>query len=255
MQDLRVTLVQSSTVWEDVPANLSQIERALHKVQADLVVLPEMFATGFSMQSDRIAEAMDGATAAWMRTLARDLGSAIAGSAPIRTQAGIFNRLLWATPDGEIDFYDKRHRFALMGEEKSYSAGSTRKLFRLGEWRISPQICYDLRFPVWCRNRDDYDLLLFVANWPSARHYAWRTLIHARAIENQAYVVGVNRVGLDANNVEFGGGSLVVDPLGATLTEMNSSVGVTSLVLSAAHLQQTREKLPFLRDRDQFSLH
>jgi len=251
--------VQSETVWEDVDANLRNLDCILStgilstKV-ADLVVLPETFSTGFSMNTARLAESMQGPSVQWMQEKARSLSAVVTGSIIIRDNQRFFNRLLWVSPTGSVDFYDKRHLFSLMGEDRCYTPGVCRKVFSVHGWRVCPQVCYDLRFPVWCRNASDYDLLLFVANWPVARHLAWRTLLQARAIENQSYVLGLNRAGLDGNNVDFGGASLCFDPLGTALAELGRGQQAQSVELDGAHLSETRQKLPFLKDGDSFSI-
>ena len=251
---LNVLLVQSNTTWENVETNLHALDKLLLNASADLILLPETFSTGFSMDSKRLAEAMDGRTVTWMKKKAAKLGAVISGSAIIRDQERIYNRLLWVSPSGSVDSYDKRHLFGPMGEPASFSPGATRKIFSLHGWRVCPLICYDLRFPVWCRNQDDYDLLVYVANWPVARHLAWKTLLRARAIENQSYCIGLNRTGQDGNGVDFGGSSLCFDPLGANVIELGPGAQVSKIQLTAGHLSTIRSKLPFLKDRDTFTL-
>ncbi len=254
MQDLKVLLVQTQTIWERPQDNFTNLDQLLHQQPADLIVLPETFSTGFSMNAHALAETMDGPAVSWMKKTAKSFNAVITGSVIISSEGRFFNRLLWVSPDGGIEYYDKRHLFGLMGEDKDYSSGTERKVFLLGNWRICPQICYDLRFPVWCRNQDDYDVLLFVANWPTVRRTAWNILLHARAIENQCYVIATNRVGRDGNDLEFGGGSLVIDPLGKTLEELGSEQQISTVILQHAELTTIRSKLPFLKNRDSFLL-
>ena len=255
MQDLTVALVQLATIWESAAQNRDSVERLLAGLPTvDLIVLPETFTTGFSTDSPHLAEPMDGPTLAWMKALAARTSSVVTGSLLIQDEGRCFNRLLWVTPEGAVQSYDKRHLFSLMGEDRNFVRGSERKIFTLHGWRFAVQICYDLRFPVWCRNRNDYDVLLLVANWPAKRALAWRTLSHARAIENQAYVVALNRVGQDASGLAFGGASLVIDPLGETRVELDGREQVSVARLSAEALMKTRESFPFLKDSDSFTI-
>ncbi len=254
MQDLKVVIVQPDVIWERPDKNLAHLEQLVQNQSADLIVLPEMFSTGFSMKAKELAEPMDGQTVFWLKRIAKTRQSVVTGSVIITAGGQFYNRLLWVTPDGTIEHYDKRHLIGLMGETEQYSPGRERKILKLNGWRVCPQICYDLRFPVWCRNQDDYDLLLFVANWPSPRHTAWTTLLHARAIENQCYLIGVNRVGKDENGYQFNGGSRVVDPLGNAVSELQAEEGIITATLLSDELVSLRMKLPFLRDRDSFSI-
>lgn len=263
MQDLRVSLVQAATLWHDAAANRSLYDglvRAL-RGQSDLVVLPETFTSGFSNDAVGNAETMQGASVAWLQALADEVGCVITGSMVIRDGERVFNRLLWARPDGTLAWYDKRHLFRMAGEHTRYAGGSERLVVELRGWRILPQVCYDLRFPVWTRNRFDlatqrfdYDLALFVANWPSARRYPWQTLLRARAIENLSYVVGVNRVGIDGNELHYSGDSVALDPLGQPLVELGAQAQTVTCTLSAAALQQHRERFPAQLDADLFEL-
>ncbi len=263
MRDLTVALVQAATVWLDGRAN-----RELYGTQilalagrADLIVVPETFLSGFSNDAIASAESMDGLSVRWMSDLAREVGAVITGSLPIRTDQGVYNRLIWARPDGGIEHYDKRHLFRMAREHERYAGGEKRLIVELGGWRIFPQVCYDLRFPVYLRNRFDaehqrldYDLLLFVANWPSARRHAWRTLLRARAIENLAYCVGVNRVGTDGNQLHYAGDSVALDFLGEPMVELGSEPGVVTAVLSVERLQAHRQRFPAWLDADAFTL-
>lgn len=255
MRDLRVTLVQQPLAWQDAAANRRHFESLLaaHAGTTDLVVLPEMFTTGFSMAAERIAETMDGSSVAWLRALAQRLGAVVTGSIVVN-DSGYRNRLLWATPDGALAWYDKRHLFRMAREHEHYAAGDARRVFELHGWRVLPLVCYDLRFPVWSRNRGDYDLALYVANWPAARRYPWTTLLRARAIENLSYVIGVNRIGTDGVGIEYSGDSAAIDPLGQPVIECGGDAAVTTVTLSAALLAAHRERFPAHLDADDFRL-
>jgi len=220
----------------------------------DLIVLPEMFTTGFTMDAVSYAEAMDGESVDWMRHAATATGSSVCGSLIVREGDRYFNRFLCAVPDGTLHSYDKRHLFRLAGEHEHYSAGQSLGTFELHGWRICPMVCYDVRFPVWCRNRDDYDLLIFVANWPNRRHLAWETLIHARAIENLCYVAAVNRVGEDGNDLPYSGGSAIIDYLGKDLVNLGDATGYATATLDPDALQKFRDRFPFHLDADDFAL-
>ena len=264
MQDLRISLVQGATRWHDPAGNrdyYGDLIKPLANV-TDLVILPETFTSGFSNEVIDKAEDMDGPTVRWIREQAIALDAAVTGSVQLRTEEGVFNRLLWATPDGELQYYDKRHLFRYAGEHKRYAAGEKRLTVEWKGWRINPLVCYDLRFPVYSRNRYnveregqlDFDLQIFVANWPAARAYAWKTLLRARAIENLCYVAAVNRVGVDGNGLEYSGDSAVVDFLGQPLIETTGEEGVVSSVISATELAAHRERFPAMLDGDAFSL-
>ena len=263
MRDLRVALVQAATVWRDAAANRTlygDLVRPL-AARADLVVLPETFLSGFSNDAIANAESMDGEGMAWMAGLARETDAVITGSLVMRVGDKVFNRLIWMRPDGTHASYDKRHLFRMALEHERYAGGSERLIVELHGWRICPQVCYDLRFPVWSRNRYDaaavrmdYDLLLFVANWPNPRRYAWSTLLRARAIENLSYCIGVNRVGTDGHQLTYAGDSAVLDFMGQPLVELGEQANVVTAVLSGEHLMQWRERFPAHRDADQFEL-
>lgn len=255
MRDLRVTLVQQPLAWQDAAANRATFQSLLAPLagHTDLVVLPEMFTTGFTMAAEHLAETMDGPTVAWIREVARRLGAVVTGSVVVDDD-GFRNRLLWAAPDGELAWYDKRHLFRMAREHEHYAAGGTRVVLRVHGWRVLPLVCYDLRFPVWSRNRGDYDLALYVANWPAARRHPWCTLLRARAIENLSYVVGVNRVGTDGQGIEYSGDSAAIDPLGQALADCGSTPGVTTVTLSADALAAHRQRFPAHLDADDFRL-
>ena len=264
MHNLRVSIVQGETRWHDPAGNreyYAQLIAPLHGT-TDLVVLPETFTSGFSNDAIGNAETMDGPTVAWLREQASKLDAAVTGSVQLRTDAGVFNRMLFATPDGGLTHYDKRHLFSFAKEHERYAAGHERVVVEWKGWNILLQVCYDLRFPVFSRNFTDaardglpnYDLALYVANWPSARSYPWKTLLRARAIENLSYVVGVNRVGTDGNGLHYSGDSAIIDFLGHPLSEATDEEVVSTMLLQAAPLIEHREKFPALLDGDGFAL-
>jgi len=262
MPDLRVSIVQSMLRWEDATGNRVMFTEklAVLKGTTDLVVLPEMFTTGFSMRSAELAEAMDGPTLSWMREQAAMLDAALYGSAIIADRGGYFNRGLFVRPDGQVTVYDKRHLFRFANEHEHFAPGQERVVVDWRGWRILLQICFDLRFPVFARNRrvvghNDYDLVLYVANWPERRSHAWKTLLCARAIENQCYVMGVNRVGNDGNGIYHSGNTMVIDPLGEVLYHLKDEEDCFTISLEKEHLQQVREKFPFWKDGDNFKIY
>ncbi len=257
MQDLRVTLVQSMLHWEDAAANRAMFGQKLVALKGttDLVVLPEMFTTGFSMRSKEMAETMDGATVSWMRAQAKSLDAALYGSVIITEGGRYFNRGLFVRPDGQVAVYDKRHLFRFANENEHYAPGTERVIVEWRGWRILLQVCFDLRFPVFARNRSDYDAMLYVANWPEARRYPWSQLLIARAIENQVYVAGVNRVGMDGKGIHYSGDSVVIDPRGAVIAQVEPSTeGTATVSLDRAALEDFRQKFPVAKDADDFSL-
>lgn len=264
MQALNVSLVQGATRWHDAPANREYYGALARRAagQSDLIVLPETFLSGFSNDTQASAEGMDGEGLAWMRALASEAKAVVTGSLAIRDDDKVYNRLIWARPDGTYEQYDKRHLFRMAGEHTRYGGGSRRLIVELKGWRILPQVCYDLRFPVWLRNRRlesaaggmEYDLALFVANWPAPRRQPWRTLLRARAIENLAYVIGVNRVGIDGNELPYAGDSAVIDPLGEPLVELGPQEQVVTVTVDPAPLLQHRERFPAWMDADEFTL-
>ncbi len=256
MEELRITTIQSTLHWEDPAANRRDFARKIAPLrgQTDLILLPEMFTTGFTMAAERLAEPMEGPTLDWMREQAAGSGAVLTGSLIVREEAGCYNRLVWMRPDGSHDFYDKRHLFTLAGEQHHYLPGRRRLLVELKGWKVLPLICYDLRFPVWSRNVDDYDLLLYVANWPERRSHAWRSLLTARAIENQAYTIGLNRVGKDGNDIYYSGDSMVVEYSGALRYHIAHAENAFTTTLSGKAQREFRQKLAFLPDRDAFQL-
>ena len=255
MQDLKVTLVQPDMLWQSPEQNREMYERLLdeHDSDTDLVLLPEMFSTGFTMDSRTAAEAMGGPTCQWLQQQARQRGVAICGSLAIKKGDQFFNRMLFTFPDGTQRHYDKRHLFRMAGEHERYQPGAERVVVEYKGWRILLQVCYDLRFPVFSRNRNDYDLALYVANWPAVRRQPWRKLLQARAIENLCYIAGVNRVGKDANGHEYSGDSMLVDFLGEPLIDEPAGQSfVKTRALSADDLEQFKERFPAWMDADQF---
>lgn len=255
-EKLNCLLVQTQLFWADAEANRQQLEAIVRSQgsELDLVIFPETFTSGFLGDIEAQPETMEGATLDWMKSLAAELGCVLCGSVAIATGEGRVNRFLWVQPDGDLQFYDKRHLFSFGGEDKRYVAGSERKVFHYRGWRICPQICYDLRFPAWCRNRGDYDLLLFVANWPEPRTPAWTALLKARAIENQCYVIGVNRSGKDPRGLEYAGASAVYDPLGKTVLDLGAIERSATVTIDLAEVVTIRQKLPFQQDADNFIL-
>jgi predicted amidohydrolase len=264
MVDLRVSLVQGNTVWHDPEANRKMYGELMSGLAGttDLIVLPETFTSGFSNEAIERAETMAGPSVAWIREQAAKLGAVVTGSVQIRDGDGVFNRLLWATPEGGLQHYDKRHLFRMAKEHERYAGGRGRLTVELKGWRVCPLVCYDLRFPVFIRNRFgveaadrfDYDLLVFVANWPNARSYAWRTLLRARAIENLACVAAVNRVGTDGNDIHYGGESVALNELGQPLVECGPQTQVVTTLFSASALAAHRARFPAQMDADSFQL-
>lgn len=262
-KDLRITLVQASLQWEDVKGNLQMFSNQFNKLnrnETDLIILPEMFSTGFSMNAASLAERMDGISMQWMAETAAKLNAAICGSLIITEKKKYFNRFVWMNADGTYDYYDKRHLFRMGKENGIYTVGKKRLIINYKGWNICPMVCYDLRFPVWSRNglnaQNDaplYDLLLYVANWPSVRSYAWRQLLIARAIENQCYVAGVNRVDNDGNGMEHTGDSAVLNPKGEYLLKLNpGKKQLATAILSFKELEGFRKIFPVMLDADKY---
>jgi omega-amidase len=259
---LRVSLVQGATRWHDPVGNREYYGSLIAPLagHTDLVVLPETFTSGFSNEAIHNAETMDGPSVAWLREKAKELDAAITGSVQLRASEGVFNRLLFVTPDGEVRHYDKRHLFRYADEHKRYASGRDKLIVEWKGWRICPLVCYDLRFPVFSRNGHDpqrgfdYDLVLFVANWPAARAHAWRTLLRARAIENLSYCLGVNRVGTDGNQLLYSGDSGVLDYLGQAMVDLGAQEQTVTVTLDPAALAAFREKFPAWMDADAFEL-
>ncbi len=255
-EQLSIHLIQVDLVWENKEENLKTIQLEIEKLpkSADLVLLPEMFSTGFTMKPELVAETMNGKTVEWMKEMAAKFELALVGSIVIQEEELFYNRLLFVTSEGFLETYDKRHLFSYAGEEKVYTAGKERKIINYKGWNICLQICYDLRFPVFCRNHGEYDLLLFVANWPESRVTAWNALLKARAIENICYVAGVNRIGNDKHDYFHNGHSQLVDYLGEYLIEPQEEAGAFQFTIKRQPLLDVREKLGFLNDADRFNL-
>jgi omega-amidase len=252
---LRVTIVQTTLHWQDPAANRTHFNALLSGVpETDLIVLPEMFSTGFTMEPEGHAESADGESVHWLAALSKRLGCAVTGSLCIESGGRYFNRLYWAQPGGTLRTYDKRHLFRMAGEHEHYQAGSERVIADVKGWRVCPLICYDLRFPVWSRRRADYDLLVYVANWPVRRRTAWQTLLRARAIENQVYALGVNRIGRDGAVIDYAGDSAVIDPLGEALVDLGSAESVKTVTLDYGMLEKLRQHFPVHLDADAFSI-
>lgn len=259
---LKITAIQSELVWEDIDANLAAFENKINSLNSktDLIVLPEMFSTGFSMNPKKCAERPDGMTTRWMQRIAKQANSVITGSIIIEEGGKYFNRLIWMQPDGKYITYDKKHLFSIAGENNIYTAGNDKLIVELKGWKICPLICYDLRFPVWCKNtyregEFEYDLLIFVANWPKIRSHAWKTLLAARAIENMAYLIGVNRVGEDGNNISHSGDTQIIDPKGNIICMLDEGEeSVCKATLDAAVLKNFRNQFAVGNDWDQFRI-
>ena len=274
MPSLTITTIQTNLEWEDKTANLQHFEARIEalKEPTELVILPEMFSTGFSMQPERLAETMEGPTLRWMADIAARKKIILTGSVIIEENKHYYNRLIWMLPNGQFGYYDKRHRFAYAGEDQQYTAGTKRLVASVKGWRVLLMVCYDLRFPVWSRQTRqtpqaaqaaqnpqtapalEYDLLLYVANWPERRSHAWKTLLQARAIENQCYVAGVNRIGNDGHDIYHSGDSMIIDPLGETLYHGGARDETFTLTLQKDDLTKVRQQFPFWRDADYFSI-
>lgn len=259
MSALTLSLIQSDLVWENKEENLLRFSEKIASLQGktNVVILPEMFSTGFSMNPSSLAETMDGPSVTWMKDQSSKNRVILTGSLIIKENGSFFNRLLWVLPNGEIGYYNKRHLFSFAGENEEYSPGNKRLIASLNGWKINLQVCYDLRFPVWSRQQiengtPEYDLIIYVANWPERRSHAWKTLLCARAIENQCFCIGVNRIGADGNGIEHSGDSLVVGPLGEVLYHCSGKEDVFTITLERNELEEARRKFPFLKDADQF---
>ena len=256
MNTLKVSIIQSRIQWENKPANLDNFAHKIRSIGkgSDLIILPEMFTTGFSMNARGLAEPMEGKTIKWLKEQAASQNAVITGSFIATENGSFFNRLVWMQPDGQYLTYDKRHLFTLAKEEQTYTAGKVKQIFNYKGWSICPQICYDLRFPVWSRNVEDYDLLFYVANFPAKRRDAWKALLKARAIENQVYTIGVNMVDVDGNDIYYSGDSSVIDYNGEILYQVAHIEDCFTIKLSRQKQEHFRSKLQFLPDRDDFEI-
>jgi predicted amidohydrolase len=257
MENLKVTLFQGYLFWENIDQNLKNISLRLSNIRekTNLIILPEMFNTGFTMNAEKLAEPMNGKTMIWMKKQAKEFNCVVTGSLIIKDGEHYYNRLIWMQPDGKYQYYDKRHLFGLAKEDHTYTAGTHKLIVELKGWKICPVICYDLRFPVWLRNVNEaYDLLIVVANWPERRALHWRTLLPARAVENQAYVIGVNRVGHDGNEIYHSGDSTCISPNGNVVYFKRDEEDVYTFSVVHDELIKIRRSLPFLKDADEFML-
>lgn len=259
MKDLlTLSCIQYNIQWEATESNIETLDKLISGIPpgTDLVILPEMFATGFSMNTGTVAEDRDGITLSWMKSKAKSTGAVILGSIPFRETAFFSNRLWVVYPNGKTSYYDKRHLFSYAGESMHYSRGNKLLEVDLHGWKIVPLLCYDLRFPVWSRNAEGYDLLIYLANWPASRMPAWKTLLAARAIENQCFVIGVNRTGTDGDGIRYNGNSRAIDAAGLTISNAGQRRElVQSLTLSMTELIKFRKEFPFLADKDNFTIH
>lgn len=263
---LTITVIQTNLHWEQKEMNLQMLEKKINslKEKTEIIVLPEMFSTAFSMKPEVLAETMEGETIDWIKKMAGSKKAIVTGSVIIEEGGHYYNRLIWMLPNGRSGIYDKRHRFAYAGEHQHYTAGAKRLIASVKGWKINLQVCYDLRFPVWSRqklsalpgpeNKPEYDVLIYVANWPERRSNAWKILLQARAIENQCYVVGVNRVGKDGNDIDHSGDSMVIDPMGEILYHKKEEEDIYTLTLDKELLDKVREKYPFWLDADRFTI-
>ena len=254
MKNLKVTIIQPDIIWENIGANFDKYKLWLENVEkTDVIIFPEMFTTGFSMQPEKLKEPMGGASVIWMKKLAKEKAAAVLGSLIIEENDRVYNRAVWVSPGGDTAIYDKRHLYSMGQEDSHYTAGKSKTIIEYKGWKICPLICYDLRFPVWARNLEDYDLLVYMANWPSPRHHVWKNLLMARAIENQCYCVGVNRTGTDGSGLNYLGESACVSPKGFT-EFMGEKEEIRTFELSLADLHNFRQRFPLLNDRDQFKI-
>jgi predicted amidohydrolase len=260
-KDLKVTIVQTTLAWENVDANLTTFSQKLESIEpssTDLIVLPEMFSTGFTMNASTLAEPMSGKTVEWMAKTAEQKNAVITGSCIIKDSGKYYNRLIWMRPDGTHEYYDKRHTFRIAEENKTYASGDKKLIVELAGWKICPLVCYDLRFPVWSRNIANssfYDCLIYVANWPDRRSYAWRHLLIGRAIENQSYVIGVNRIGKDGKDIDYSGYSVVLNPKGEPISNTKPNTeSIETVSLSYGDLENYRKEFPVALDADKFKI-
>ncbi len=261
MSSLTISLIQTNLHWENKKANLEMFSKKIESIQekTEVVILPEMFTTGFSMRPELFAEDMNGETVQWIKKIAAQKKVIVTGSVMIKENEHYFNRLIWMLPNGNFGLYDKRHLFAYADEHKKFCAGNKRLIASVNGWKINLQVCYDLRFPVWARHagaalEPEYDLLIYVANWPQTRIHAWKTLLTARAIENQCYVAGLNRTGTDGNDIYYSGESMIIDPLGEILSYKKDEEDIFTYTFQKEQLDEIRKKFPFLQDADSFKI-
>jgi predicted amidohydrolase len=256
MPEIRITTIQADLKWEDIDGNLAMFDEYLRELngETDIVVLPEMFTTAFSMKSTEFCESMDGKTMNWLKERAKQYDIVITGSIIIKEDEKYYNRLIWMRADGTFEKYDKHQLFKMAGEHKHYTAGNEKLIVEHKGFRFCPLVCYDLRFPVWARNVEDYDILIYVANWPIARRLHWRRLLQARAIENQCYTIGVNRCGTDGLGYVYSGDTSVFAPYGEEVYHIASTAGMNTVVITKIEIERIREKIPYLQDRDTFEI-
>jgi omega-amidase len=258
IQNLKITVFQAYLFWENIDKNLQNISLRLSggvREKTDLIVLPEMFNSGFTMKAEEMAEEMGGKTMQWFQKTANNYDCVVTGSVIIKENGNYYNRMIWMLPNGEFQYYDKHHLFGLGEEDKHFTPGIEPVIVELKGWKIRLAVCYDLRFPVWLRNKNaEYDILLLIASWPDKRSAHWRTLIHARAIENQSYVVAVNRVGHDGNQIYHSGHSMCIDPLGNTVYYKPEDEDLYTFSINYVELEKARRQFPFLKDADDFTI-
>lgn len=262
MSSLTFTIIQTNLHWEQKALNLQMLEEKINSIQpkTEIVILPEMFSTGFSMNPEKLAEEMDGETIKWMKRISFEKKIIITGSIIVSENGNYYNRLVWMLPNGQMGLYDKKHLFAYANEDQYYTSGNKRLIASVKGWKINLQICYDLRFPVWsrqCKKEDEtleYGVLIYIANWPEKRSHAWKTLLQARAIENQCFCIGVNRVGNDGNDIYYSGDSMIVNPLGEALYHKTHEEDIYTITLQREELEKIRQKMPFWRDADPFKI-
>ena len=254
MEKLKITIIQPDMIWENQGANLKKCSEMISEIgTTDVIVFPEMFTTGFSMQPIILKEKMDGVAVNWMKNVAAEKNAAVIGSLIIEDGDKIFNRAVWVYPDGKIEKYDKRHLFTMGQEPLFYSPGNGKTVIEYKGWKFCPLICYDLRFPVWARNTENYDVLMYVANWPSPRHHHWKSLLVARAVENQSYCIGVNRTGIDGTGLHYSGDSCLISPKGVA-EFLGEDECIKTFELSYTELHDYRKIFPLLEDRDEFQI-
>lgn len=253
LKKIKIGIIQYDIIWHNPNKNQDIISKIIKsKTKVDLWILPEMFSTGFTMEPEKIAETMKGITIKWMKNISKKINSSIMGSIVIKEKNKFYNRLIFVNPKGNIKFYDKHQLFTYAGENKHYTRGNKKLIIEFKGWKIRPLICYDLRFPVWSRNTDEYDLLIYVAQWPKNRISAWNTLLKARSIENICYCIGVNRIGIDKNKLEYIGNSSIYDPLGKRILFLSDKKKFQIIELDKEKLISVRKRFPFLNDRDSF---
>ncbi len=254
MENLKITIIQPDIIWENPKVNLSKYYEIVSAIEeTDVIILPEMFTTGFSMEPEKLKEPMNGVSVNWMKKIAIKKNAAVVGSLIIEENNQMFNRAFWVFPDGKFEYYDKRHLFTMGQEHLHYSIGKEKLVVEYKGWRFCPLICYDLRFPVWSRNQENYDVLIYIANWPSPRHHVWKNLLIARAIENQSYCFGVNRIGTDGNGLNYQGDSCFISPKGFS-SFLGEKENVRTFEISYSELHNFRKSFPLLEDGDEFRI-